>query len=581
LHSRLRGEAKRRRTEYADRGALTIQDGYNTDAFARVVRACWRFKTEAGIVRDCSSPSVLSGLRTAVDLLFAHNMLLRGETRRNVQLPDLFPLALNHEGPSPCTALILIIDQGKKNQFGKIEYGCVVRHRELRLCTIAHLAAYLVYRWDVAGEAAPRFQRRQQWYDTFLLLGQTPLKPLSYETQLQWTNDAFGTAKLSSLKKTHAGRAQGAKQAELDGVEEAQIRRAGRWNQDVLSNCYLSHLPRSFVRSMAGFDPSRPGNYFVPRTKVQPPRSLAASLWPWVDEWQAWFAAHATPDAAAAAEPASYAHIEFDTEGEDRCDLAAQGFLALLAELRTAFLQDSVFLRHEYPHHPLWRHAIFARPEYQSFALDVELACQDVEEPYEIRLRNALLEVAIALNNVRAQLHGAVERWGGRTTRDVQEILQRLDDLCRTRTITTTTVVQLDSEGGPPLPPAASSRPAPRAARDAGEAAPRYEMDRTVQAVPSLWREWTEGLEGGPAVAALEEQYGSQWRPRQKDRTFFFRRKLIVGEVQRRVATRLAQSEAEAVEQLEALRQEKGLTLNKLSLWIEQRKQRGRETQEA
>jgi hypothetical protein len=40
----------------------------------------------------------------------------------------------------------------------------------------------------------------------------------------------------------------------------------------------------------------------------------------------------------------------------------------------------------------------------------VELACQDVEEPYEIRLRNALLEVAIALNNVRAQLHGAVER---------------------------------------------------------------------------------------------------------------------------------------------------------------------------
>jgi hypothetical protein len=73
-------------------------------------------------------------------------MLLRGETRRNVQLPDLFLLVLNHEGPSPCTALILIIDQGKKNQFGKIEYGCVVRHRELRLCTIAHLAAYLVYR---------------------------------------------------------------------------------------------------------------------------------------------------------------------------------------------------------------------------------------------------------------------------------------------------------------------------------------------------------------------------------------------------------------------------------------------------
>lgn len=49
-----------------------------------------------------------------------------------------------------------------------------------------------------------------------------------------------------------AGRAQGSKQAELEGVEENQIRRAGQWNQDTLPNCYLTHPPRKFLRSMAG-----------------------------------------------------------------------------------------------------------------------------------------------------------------------------------------------------------------------------------------------------------------------------------------------------------------------------------------
>jgi len=66
----------------------------------------------------------------------------------------------------------------------------------------------------------------------------------------------FTGAKVTSLKKTHAGRSQGAKHAELKGVNGGQIRRAGRWNSDALTNCYLTHLPRKFIRSMADFSPS-------------------------------------------------------------------------------------------------------------------------------------------------------------------------------------------------------------------------------------------------------------------------------------------------------------------------------------
>jgi hypothetical protein len=66
----------------------------------------------------------------------------------------------------------------------------------------------------------------------------------------------FTGAGVASLKKTHAGRSQDAKHAELNGVNGGQIRYADRWNHDALANCYLTHLPRKSMRSMAGFPPS-------------------------------------------------------------------------------------------------------------------------------------------------------------------------------------------------------------------------------------------------------------------------------------------------------------------------------------
>ena len=78
---------------------------------------------------------------------------------------------------------------------------------------------------------------------------------MAYDTQLDWINKMFIGANVISVKKTHAGRSQGAKHAELKGVNEDQIRRAGRWNSDVLMNCYLTHLPRKSMRSMASFSP--------------------------------------------------------------------------------------------------------------------------------------------------------------------------------------------------------------------------------------------------------------------------------------------------------------------------------------
>jgi hypothetical protein len=116
---------------------------------------------------------------------------------------------------------------------------------------------------------------------------------MAYDTQLDWINKMFTGANVTSLKKTHAGRSQGAKHAELKGINEGQIRRAGGWNSDALTNCYITHLPRKFMRSMAGFSPSIQGNFYLPRAKTLPPRSLEQAVWPFVDEWLAWFDSYA------------------------------------------------------------------------------------------------------------------------------------------------------------------------------------------------------------------------------------------------------------------------------------------------
>jgi hypothetical protein len=62
----------------------------------------------------------------------------------------------------------------------------------------------------------------------------------------------FTMANLTSLKDIRRSIAG----TELKGVNEGQIRRAGRWNSDALTNYYLTHLPRKFMLSMAGFSPS-------------------------------------------------------------------------------------------------------------------------------------------------------------------------------------------------------------------------------------------------------------------------------------------------------------------------------------
>ncbi|KAF2185909.1 hypothetical protein K469DRAFT_707585 [Zopfia rhizophila CBS 207.26] len=72
--------------------------------------------------------------------------------------------------------------------------------------------------------------------------------------------------KTNSLERLKYGVAN-AKHAELKGINKGQIRRARRWNNDALINCYLIYLPQPFInKSLAWFNSyadSKDNNYLA------------------------------------------------------------------------------------------------------------------------------------------------------------------------------------------------------------------------------------------------------------------------------------------------------------------------------
>ncbi|KAM4067738.1 centromere DNA-binding protein complex CBF3 subunit [Hirsutella rhossiliensis] len=133
-------------------------------------------------------------LRTQVDFLLGNHMLLRSGNRLPMELADCFPLDLPNEGFKAqgytTKALVVVMNCGKTNQHGRMEYGSALRHRDPRSCLIGALAFWLFWRWQVEkAERFPVFQS-EDWYETKVLRrsAKEPQAPLSGQTAREWTS---------------------------------------------------------------------------------------------------------------------------------------------------------------------------------------------------------------------------------------------------------------------------------------------------------------------------------------------------------------------------------------------------------
>ncbi|KAI0017964.1 transcriptional activator of glycolytic enzymes-domain-containing protein [Xylariomycetidae sp. FL0641] len=107
--------------------------------------------------------------------------------------------------------------------------------------------------------------------------------------------------------------------------------------------------------------------------------------------------------------------------------------------------------------------------------------------------------------------------------------------------------------------------------QSASAAPPQYDY-RTVGTVEEVWKEYREGIEGQPAVEALDAQWGSRWRPEPRGRTWYSRRKVIWDKIKDYISEGM--DEEDAVKEVERLRD--GGTINKLIRMLQdERKDKG------
>src|SRR5277367_6020493 len=336
--------------------------------------------------------------------------------------------------------MITTMRQGKQNQHGKIEYMGCMRNVDPLLCPLSALAFYFFNRWGRDGAAPfPSLRQPEDYYGHYVFPGsvRVPERPLSYATQLDWSRKMFQAVGIHMKEKTHCPRKQAPRLAEIRGVPEAQIRRAGRWNTDAMTGVYLSYLPRAFMRSIAGF-PQRGNAYFLPRAQEIPDEALCARIWPEVDVWLERMEAY---------------HPDRTDNEVVRLDLAGSGFLRLLRTLRVVLLQDSVILRQRFPLHPLWTDPLFNGEEYRRFAARVEGSLVDVVTPDELTMQKywpahdavAKLRHEAAISEIKTSARHSVSEI-------VRSISDRLDKMERSSAASLTPSI-------PPPPPVAPPAP--------------------------------------------------------------------------------------------------------------------------
>ncbi|KAK4117934.1 hypothetical protein N657DRAFT_541048, partial [Parathielavia appendiculata] len=318
-----------------------------------------------------------------------------------------------------------------------------------------------------------------------------------------WTRRFYDKSGIKTSKASQAPRVASAQNADIAGVHEGQIRRAGRWNNgDQMTGCYLTSLPFEFMRAVADFDPEWSGSYFIARSTAKPPSRLLARVFPGLDYWRE---RHDAPEGSPIAATVQQ-------------DKAAGAFLELLDWLREVILQDAVFLKPLFPNHPIFRDPLFQDPEFEQYAARVREICSQVhEDSHQTAIEKTIPSVAEKLRTISTQQAAAA----------AAAALSNTERLLRAE----------KSTGQPVTAASPSDAPGVAVVRLDGETPPRFRFPQSVNTVMDLWRLWRHGIPPMPSIQSLEERWGARWRAR-ADRQYFSIRRRIFDEIVRRSQAR-------------------------------------------
>jgi len=402
--------------------------------------------------------------------------------------------------------------------------------------------------------------------------------------------DLFKKLGIHSTHFTHASRAAAAGHLEGSGVQQDQIRRAGRWSHDKMNDCYLTGLPMESLRAFAGFSVSK-GSYFIRRNTVEPSLELQKMIFPMADIW-------------------------LDRlQRLDGCqeDLAGMGFLKLLIYARLVILQDSVLMQPKFPNLDIWKLPVFQTTEYYAFAEELRNSMSAVADPLDIRLQacvpiinekltllqstvtahqqssNAYMSTMLAsvksmlvasqaeitstikqqrlhitYNGDTLQLPSPASSIQHHTTLPMPSQNNAAIGRDSNETSTSNTLAAIGLTATPSTLVSDPVHDLPAVSTTTNSPLSTYRMSRILTTVQELWTEYEYGLDSHMSIKQMDSELQNKWRQNDKDRMHYNRRKLIWSKVQDMI-NQHGLSESGAVERLEAYRKSKKLSLEKLN----------------
>jgi hypothetical protein len=209
-----REKADQTREAFEDRAIGKLNDGYTAEEYRQL---CSEMLAKTDQLEQW--------LRTRLDIQLLHAGMLRSESNRLLELPNLFVHQLGgEEGEGSWTpSVVMMITEGKTLKIGHTDYTGLLRHKDPVLCPIASLALYLFWRFHIGGEQPPNFNNRESWYHSKLFPGKQEGGSLSYETQAKWISQAFADAGIHSSKVSHTMRGASARLADALDTPENQV----------------------------------------------------------------------------------------------------------------------------------------------------------------------------------------------------------------------------------------------------------------------------------------------------------------------------------------------------------------------
>ncbi|KAG1467769.1 hypothetical protein G6F56_004227 [Rhizopus delemar] len=218
--------------------------------------------------------------------------------------------------------------------------------------------------------------------------------------------------------------------------------------------------------------------------------------------------------------------------------------------------KDSHIPLQKYPDHYLWTNPIFAITEFSNF--EQKLLATIVQNNQQFSMSQHL-EVLLA-EVTAAMKSGSIEESEASTRNIIADSFmqmaanitrpQRSSMIVETEEFSATVSddLVLRSTNNEVMPRASPVQ---------------YKMNRNLVQVTDVWREYSVGLSGGPAIKSLEEDYGTKWRKDRTESKFYNTRLVLYKEIQK-ICERDCISTEEAAEKLERRRIELKASIDKL-----------------